>query len=148
MECGRGFPSGLLFKAELENQDLSIPNPGLTPSCLGSQEASARTLTAYSEARKKRGPGRAIRSKLGFASFSGPREPLLSGPQPREMRCGLKGAVISFTVSSVGASCISQHCQGAALDPGFPGSLGGPAGASLLEPRGQTPQGRSNPLLV
>lgn len=106
------------------------PKPDLTPSCLGSQEASAQNLTAHSEARTKSGPGRAIRNKDGFASFSGPREPLLSGPQPREMRFGLKGAVISFTVSSVGASCISPSTA-KALDPCFPGS----PGASLRELR-------------
>lgn len=58
--------------------------------------------------------------KVGFASFSGPKEPLLFGHSLG--RCGLKGAVISFTLSSVCASCFAQHCQGAALGPGFPGS--------------------------
>lgn len=79
-------------------------------------------------------------ARLGLRVFSGPREPLLSG---RSLgRYGLKGAVISFTVSSVGASRIAQRCRGAALDPGFPGlPLRASAGAWT-----QAPQGRSIPL--
>jgi hypothetical protein len=98
-------------------------------------EASARTFTARPGARARDGPRGAIavRARSGLRVFFRTKGAPRLRPQP--LRCGLKGAVISCAVRSVGACSIAPSTAKALdLTPASWGSPGGTVGAKVQTP--------------